>query len=114
MLRSAPMDSPVPIDKVPPGSILDAAVLDARGNVLVGEGRVLTEEWLKRLQGRGITHVRIRAAGSAASPGGGQAPEAGIDKRLQRLDAMFAKAPQEPLMLALAAAARQVLSERRP
>ena len=103
------------MDKVSPGSVLAADVKDARGNMLVGEGRVLTEEWIKRLQGRGITQVQVRKASGPASPAaeGAAVPGAGNARLLQRLEAMFVKAPQEPLMQALAAAARTVLSERR-
>ena len=103
----------LPLDQVNPGAVLAADVKDARGNMLVGSGRVLTEEWLKRLQGRGVTHVRVLGAAAASPQAGGTSREAAGSLALQRLEAMFAKAPQEPLMQALAAAARQVLSERR-
>ena len=97
------------LDSVPPGAILAAAVLDARGNVLVPEGRALTPEWIQRLKGRGITKVTIQPG--AASPEAASAATAVQTDRMVRFDAMFARHAQDPLMQALAAAAKQVLSE---
>ncbi|GEM_PF-5917133 len=102
----------LPLDKVSPGAVLAADVKDAKGNMLVGEGRILTEEWIKRLQGRSITHVKVRAVGDSSSVAPSVAP-AGNDRRLKRLEAMFSKVAAEPLMQALAASARQILEERR-
>ena len=101
------------IDAVVPGSVLAAAATDARGNVLVGEGRVLTEEWLQRLKARGVSRLSVTPPFGEAG-GTPAAVEAPADRlRLERFDGMFARAPQEPLMQALSAAARQVLTERK-
>ena len=94
-----------------PGAVLAAPVTDARGNVLVGEGRVLTEEWLARLRTRGVLRLSVESQAAQATP---ETEASGVpeqDPRLERLDAMFARHAGDELMTALAAAARQVLSE---
>ncbi len=94
-----------------PGSVLAAPVTDARGNVLVGEGRVLTMEWLARLKTRGVQRLSVESQSAAPAPEAGAASAPAQDPRLGRLDAMFAKHAGDELMTALAAAARQVLSD---
>ena len=102
----------LPIDAVQPGAVLAVAVTDARGGVLVGEGKVLTEEWIQRLKARGVTRVSIQpkvaATATPGAAGGGKAA-----KKLARLEAMFAKTdPADEVMQALAAAARDLLAEK--
>ncbi len=68
----------VPIAAVKPGSVLASAATDARGNALVGEGKVLTEEWLQRLKARGITSLNVTLAsgeeGGSAGPSASRSP----------------------------------------
>jgi hypothetical protein len=101
----------LPIDAVKPGAVLAVPVTDARGNVLVGEGRVLTEEWLARLRIRGVLRLSVESQAAQGAPEAGAAGAPVQDPRLERLDAMFARHAGDELMIALAAAARQVLSE---
>lgn len=97
------------IDAVKPGAVLAVAITDARGNVLVGEGRVLTEEWISRLKARNITRVTVQdQAGPSAA---GASPGAVSAVRLERFERMFSKSPKDDLMNALEAAARQILEE---
>lgn len=101
----------LPIDAVKPGAVLAVPVTDARGNVLVGEGRVLTEEWLARLRTRGVLRLGVESQAAQAVPETGAPDVSAQDPRLGRLDAMFAKHAGDALMTDLASAVRQVLSE---
>ena len=97
-----------PLESVPPGAVLAVPVTDARGNVLVPAGRALTPEWIQRLKGRGVLQVTVLPA---AAPAAGSSVQGVQSDRMARLDALFAPHAQDPLMQALAAAAKQVLSE---
>ena len=97
------------LDSVPPGAVLAAPVIDARGNVLVPEGRALTPEWIQRLKGRGVKKVTVHPG--VASPSVSAFVQAAQTDRMARVDALFARHAQDPLMQALAAAAKQVLAE---
>ena len=89
----------LPIDAVKPGAVLAASVTDARGQVLVGEGKVLTEEWLQRLKGRGVQRLSVQSVSEGAPAAASQAPASG--ERLERCERMFARAPQDDLMQVL-------------
>lgn len=72
---------------------------------------MLSEEWISRLKARGIQRVSVQGeAPASAAPASSGSPAQ--DKRLERLEGMFARAPQDELMRALADAARQVMLER--
>lgn len=52
----------LPIAEVKEGVKVSLEVSDAKGNILVKSGTVLTQAWIDRLKARGVEHVDIEDA----------------------------------------------------
>jgi hypothetical protein len=69
-----------PLAHLYPGMVLADALLDARGNVLLTEGAVLSEATILSLSRHGVTAAPIRRAIAAAEP-----EPAAVQQRLDHL-----------------------------
>lgn len=100
----------VSIEDARPGMIVDDEILDGRGNVLVRQGVALNEAWIKGLKTRGIRSVVVRDP-EARPPDDGPIVGSNVDRavveRQRRIDTMFAGMTENPVMAALADAAKK-------
>lgn len=92
---------------VPPGAVLEADVLDARGNTLMRAGQRLELRLVEALRKRGVKSVRLRSAAVAApaAAGGGNNEKVKTGTRVPtvaddtvRVAALFAPHAGDPLM----------------
>lgn len=100
----------VSIEDAKPGMIVDDEILDGRGNVLVRQGVALNDAWIKGLKTRGIRNVVIRdqeATKAADEPIAGSQVDRVVVERQRRIDTMFAGMTENPVMAALAEAAKK-------
>ncbi len=78
---------PIPLAAALPGMVLSDVLRDAKGNVLLAEGVVLTETMLASLARHGIATLPIVQAGAAPAPLDPAAVQARLDHLFRRQDA---------------------------
>ncbi len=74
--------------------VLAKPVTKDKGMVLVAQGTELTQGILRRLEDMGVQQVVVEGSPVAEDQGG-----AGLQKKLQRLDAMFRRHTQDTWMM---------------
>jgi len=79
----------VPIESLQPGMKLTMPVLNEAGMALFGEGTILTEQFIRKLQFMDIAVVYVEGSSLPARP---------LEEELSLLNARFVKTEGEPFM----------------
>jgi hypothetical protein len=79
----------IPVAKLEPGMILAKPIMTPNGMVMLGEGTVLTEKWVERIQDMGIPSVLID---------GPPVQTISREDALANLDTRFALVESKPFM----------------
>ena len=83
------------IDQAAAGMVLARKVENAKGMILCGDGTVLTDTLLERLERSGVSHLTVEGRPVAEQEG------PSLREELEALDARFAGTVGEPLMEAI-------------